>query len=88
MSKAVLGELTNTSLVRFLAGVVMGLVAIHFYYAGPIDPGNIALGTENIESQEAWQGHPITGTRVRSIRAIISVSASLAAQPGRLDWLG
>jgi hypothetical protein len=93
MSKAVLGELTNTSLIRFFAGVVVGLVAIHLYYAGPTDPGKIGLGAETIESQEAWQGQPITGPRVRTIRAIIdSVSASLAAQsqPGRpiVVWLG
>jgi hypothetical protein len=50
---------------------MIGLGCIHFYYAGPTDPGKIALGTETVESQESWQGQPITGMRVRGIRSIV-----------------
>jgi len=93
MNKIALRELANTSLIRFIVGSVLGLAALDHYYAGPVDPGTIALGPETIESQETWQGQPITGTRVSSIRYIVDVlSKSLKAhpQPSRpiVVWLG
>jgi len=93
MNKIAFRELANSALVRFIVGTALGLAAIQHYYAGPVDPAKIALGAENTESQESWQGHPITGTSVRAIRAVIDdLAGSLAANPQPKTpvaiWLG
>jgi hypothetical protein len=93
INKETFRQFASTSLMRFVVGMALGLAAIHYYYAGPIDPGKIALGSETAEARETWQGQPITGTRVRAIRSIVDgLSTALAARP-RPDrpivvWLG
>ena len=85
--------LANTSLIRFIVGTALGLVALRLYYGGPIDPGGIGLGAHTVEVRESWRGEPITASRIRAIRTLIDgLSASLAAQPQPkrpvVLWLG
>jgi hypothetical protein len=92
MKRVALRELANSSLMRVVAGAVIGLAGLYYYYAGPIDPGKIALGTETIEARETWQGQAITGARVRATRSIIDrLADSQAQKPQRMPivlWLG
>ena len=81
--------LATSSLVRFLAGAAIGIAALFYFYAGPVDPGTIALGTQTVEANESVDGLSITASRVGKLRSLVR---ELRARPvpGRpvVLWLG